>query len=688
MNIYALIPLLGVFVYAALFSMALRHRHKRERRIFTLYLAAAGIWSFVSFVLHLENSFFLQYTLPGSRVLILMLIWWMLTYYLFIRTFVQKPVGREIYLGSAFILIVALLASLELVPRGAYAENGVLYIDNGAFLYLYAFFGASLAGVSAYLLVQHYKQANTSQARTRITYLMIGLSVLTVTTLTNLSDSLAIYPVDHLGNLANALIISYAILKHQLLDIRVVIQRGLVYTVLSVGITSVYLLVLFGAQALFHSSGYASLALATVVALAMALIFAPLRNLTQERVDRLLFREMYEYRRMLVNFRNNVSNALDLEQLAYDILDPLTDTLHARWSALLLSDVDSGDFRVRFARQKDTEDRVSGLRLRRSSPLLSLLAHEQGVLHEELLDTYPEGLALWEAERHDLKTYGVDLLCPMVSRGSLAGVLLLGGKQSGRTYSDEDQGLVLTMASGAALALDNARMLDDLKRQQHREDELLSQMVQAQEHERERVALELHDGVAQWLVRASYQAQICKALLAREDSADIQSELNEVEGTVDESLRELRRVLAGLRPPTLDELGLTHALRHEAEELKSNGVSCRVEMEVDAVRLSSSVEIAVYRIVQEALNNVRKHARATQATLRLHFGEEHLRVEIIDDGRGFNVARILESAIAEQHMGLLGMKQRVEWLGGALKLESSEDSGTHVTVRVPVASAA
>ena len=213
-------------------------------------------------------------------------------------------------------------------------------------------------------------------------------------------------------------------------------------------------------------------------------------------------------------------------------------------------------------------------------------------------------------------------------------------------------------------------------------------MVQAQEQERERVAIELHDGVAQWLVRASYQAQICKALLAREDSADVQSELSEVEDTVDESLRELRRVLAGLRPPTLDELGLTHALRHEADQLKSDGVACDVELEGDSVRLSSSVEIAVYRIVQEALNNVRKHAQATRATLRLYFEGEHLRIEVIDDGKGFNVARILESAIAEQHMGLLGMKQRVEWLGGALRLESSEDTGTRVTVRVPVAPAA
>ncbi len=240
------------------------------------------------------------------------------------------------------------------------------------------------------------------------------------------------------------------------------------------------------------------------------------------------------------------------------------------------------------------------------------------------------------------------------------------------------------MASGAALALDNARILDNLRQQQRRADELLGQVVEAQEQERERVAVELHDSVAQFLVRASYQAQICKALLGRNTVGDLQVELTAVEDTVDQSLRELRRVLAGLRPPTLDELGLTHALRQEAELLRTDGVACYLEMQGDAARMASSVEIAVYRIVQEALNNVRKHAQATTVTLRVEFEDDYLRVEVIDDGKGFNVSRTLETAIVQQHMGLLGVRQRVEWLGGALKLESNKDAGTCVTVRLPV----
>ena len=623
----------------------------------------------------------------GTKVIILAAVWMTLTYYLFLRTFVQKPVGREIYLGSAFVLLVSLLAALGIVPRDAYAVDGVLFIDHGPALYLYLMFGASLAGTAALFLIRHYREASTSQARSRTTYLLIGMGMVTLGSLTNLSDFLEKYPIDHVGNLSNAMIISYAILKHQLLDIKVVIRRGLAYSILTIGITSVYLLILFGVQAIFHWSGYSNLALAAGVALAMAAVFTPLRNLTQERVDKLFFRDTYEYRRTLMGFHRNVNNALDLERLASDILDPLVRTLKAEWAALLLPDVDSGDYRARFASRNEAMETSLELRFRRDSPLLSLLAREQRVIPQDLLGTFPEGLALTEFEQNVLRDW-VKLLCPMMSRGSLTGILLLGDKQSGHPYTGEEQELLLTIASGAALALDNARMLDTLRQQQRRADELLSQVVAAQEQERERVAAELHDGVAQWLVRASYQAQICKALLGQQNGADVDVELAAVEETVDESLRELRRVLAGLHPPTLEELGLTHTLRQAVESLQADGVYARFEVQGDAVRLQPSVEIAAYRIVQEALNNVRKHAGATQVSLRLDFWEENLRIEVIDDGKGFDVSKTLESAIAQQHMGLLGMRRRVEWLGGAFKLESSGDTGTKVTVRLPVTSVA
>ena len=536
------------------------------------------------------------------------------------------------------------------------------------------------------LLVQYRRRVATPLARTRITYLLGGLAVVSIGGLTNLSDALAKYPLDHVGNLINGAIISYAILRYRLLDIALVIRRGLTYSFLSISVTAAYLLLLFAAQAVFQGwSGYLGVAFAAGLALVMAVLFAPLRNIAQERVDQWLFRSTYEYRRMLASFRGNLNNVLDLERLADAMLEPLVLAFKSRWAALLLPDVDSGDFRSRFVRIESATEGNGELRLRRDSPLATRLAQDGEVFQADLIDTIPEGQGLWKEEREQMVASGVNLLCPMVSRGKLTGILALGNRRSGRPYSDEQMDMFLTLASGAAVALDNAQMMDDLRQQQRRAEQLLAKIVTAQEEERERVAIELHDSVAQWLVQASYQTQIAGAMLDRGNGDEVQAELAAVERTVDGSLKKLRRVLSGLRPPALDELGLAHGLRQEAESLRSSGIACRFETEGDIIRLSSSVEIAAYRIVQEALNNVRKHAGASQATLRLDFWQENLRIEINDNGKGFNVAQTLESAFADQHMGLLGMKQRVEWLGGDFKVESSHSGGTTIAVRLPIA---
>ena len=342
-NGFALIPLLAVFAYAALLALSIRHRHRSERQAFALYLVSAGLWSFVSFLLRLDYPFLLNYTLTGSKVLILALIWMTLTYYYFVRIFVQKPIGREIYLGSGFILVFAILAGLGQLPRDAYSADGILYIGNGPALYLYTLFSASIAVSAGTLLVQYRRRVTTSLARTRVSYLLGGLVVVSLATTTNLSDALAKYPIDHVGNLVNAAIISYTILRYRPLDIALVMRRGLTYTILSVAVTATYLLLLFAAQAVFRSwAGYSSVVFAAALALAMAVMFAPLRNIAQERMDKLFFRNTYEYRRMLGSFRSSLNNVLDLDRLAEGMLEPLARAFDARWTSLLLPDTYSG----------------------------------------------------------------------------------------------------------------------------------------------------------------------------------------------------------------------------------------------------------------------------------------------------------------------------------------------------------
>ena len=163
-------------------------------------------------------------------------------------------------------------------------------------------------------------------------------------------------------------------------------------------------------------------------------------------------------------------------------------------------------------------------------------------------------------------------------------------------------------------------------------------------------------------------------------------ELSDMEATITKSLKELRRVVVGLRPPALDELGLTHAIRQSLDELTVDGIECKFSQDGIPFRLPSSIEIAVYRVVQEAMTNIRKHAGAGSVSLNMEFREDELIVEVNDDGHGFNLARTLNSAISVGHLGLLGMKQRVEMLGGNMNIRTSEGSGTTIIYTFPVMS--
>jgi len=215
-------------------------------------------------------------------------------------------------------------------------------------------------------------------------------------------------------------------------------------------------------------------------------------------------------------------------------------------------------------------------------------------------------------------------------------------------------------------------------------EQLLVKAIHAQEEERERISVDLHDGVAQWLAGASYHAQTVSALLSGNGSDETRDELATMESTIDKSLKELRRVLTGLRPPALDELGLSHALRQSLEDLKTDGINCHFSEVGTPVRLPSSMEIAVYRVVQETLTNVRKHANATKVNLRLQFQPDKLLVEIRDNGSGFDLSQTLDSAISVGHMGLLGMKQRVEMLGGDIRIKTGEGDGTAIILSLPI----
>ncbi|HEX3621950.1 MAG TPA: GAF domain-containing sensor histidine kinase, partial [Acidimicrobiales bacterium] len=264
---------------------------------------------------------------------------------------------------------------------------------------------------------------------------------------------------------------------------------------------------------------------------------------------------------------------------------------------------------------------------------------------------------------------------PMLVRGRVVGVLNVHSKAA-RNYSDDDLGLLTQVANLMARAIENTRLYRRLAEREEMLERFATRTVEAQEMERRRLAGEIHDGISQRLVSLWYH------LLAAEDAAGDQDtlrrELGVAKDLATEALTEARGAIAGLRPFVLDDLGLGPGLESLARSL--SGVE--VDVEVEPVELPPHVEVALYRIAQEALQNVVKHAEATTVLLQLLATEDGVRLVVSDDGRGFDEPSADEAE--DRHgYGLVGMRERAELLGATLTILARPGRGTTVDVAVP-----
>ena len=257
---------------------------------------------------------------------------------------------------------------------------------------------------------------------------------------------------------------------------------------------------------------------------------------------------------------------------------------------------------------------------------------------------------------------------PIMTRGVAFGNLYLAEKQPAGSFTEEDEEIVTLLAAQAAVAIENAGSV--------RRD-ALRRAVQAQEGERRRLARELHDETGQALT----SILLGLSAVERAESAEAaRAAAVELRALVVETLQAVRRLAVELRPSALDDFGLEPALRRLGQTVREGGeLDVQVEARLGGERLPADVETALYRIVQEALTNVVKHAEAAHVSIVLTRKQESVVVMIEDDGRGFDPA---ESSV--DRLGLLGMRERVQLLDGSLQVEAAPGSGTTLIVEFPL----
>jgi len=223
--------------------------------------------------------------------------------------------------------------------------------------------------------------------------------------------------------------------------------------------------------------------------------------------------------------------------------------------------------------------------------------------------------------------------------------------------------------------------LDDLERAQGRLRELTMQVIEAQEEERKRIARELHDDTAQVLF-----AQLLRVTaLTSSPHETVRQTAQSLESMTVEAIEGVRRLALELRPPALDDLGVREALGDLAQRFSEN-TDLHVELDVSGIRdrLSPELELVLYRVAQEALTNVAKHARATSATITLRRSADRVELAIDDNGVGFVPGKTMERDERGLGLGVFGMEERAVLVGGTLAIRQLVPNGTRVAVSIPI----
>jgi signal transduction histidine kinase len=247
-----------------------------------------------------------------------------------------------------------------------------------------------------------------------------------------------------------------------------------------------------------------------------------------------------------------------------------------------------------------------------------------------------------------------------------------------------DYGIVSSLTSQAASALENAWLYKELDDRERALQNLAKSLLGAQEVERRRVAYEVHDGLAQVAVAAHQNLQAFARRYAPETEQG-RRELDRILGQVRTTVSDARRVIANLRPTALDDLGLAAAISLEVERLNEEGYQVDCEEHLGEERLPREMEIALFRVAQEALTNVRKHAGTKWLKIELQRRDTEVYLEVRDFGRGFDPAALQTlGGRPGERVGFAGMRERVGMLGGELEIQSRPEAGTFVAAIIPL----
>ncbi|MGQ9554939.1 MAG: GAF domain-containing sensor histidine kinase [Anaerolineae bacterium] len=275
------------------------------------------------------------------------------------------------------------------------------------------------------------------------------------------------------------------------------------------------------------------------------------------------------------------------------------------------------------------------------------------------------------------------IFVPIPGEGGVVAAMILGGWQPGHSLTTEDITLAQAAASRAGQAVENALLFEAVRQQSEQLAALSARLSQVEEAERQHLARELHDQVGQNLTALGLNLNLVRMLLPESTPEQVRDRLDDSLALLGQTADTIRGVMAELRPPILDDYGLVAALQWYGDRFSSRtGIGFSLQGTEPTPRLAPAVETALFRITQEALNNVTKHSHASQVSIILAGGENRVHLTIADDGSGFEPG-VVSVRSESGGWGLLSMRERAAAVGGVFSVEAAPGRGTRVVIEVP-----
>jgi signal transduction histidine kinase len=378
---------------------------------------------------------------------------------------------------------------------------------------------------------------------------------------------------------------------------------------------------------------------------------------------------------VLQDVARSLSSELNLEPLLQMILAAAVQVMNASAGSLLLLDHDTDEL-VFEVIEGGIGAALEGTRMPADKGIAGWVAsHREPLIVDDVNrdDRYYRRIA----QDHDFTT--TSLLCvPMVARGKVIGVLQVLNKEPGQYFDTADQEVLTSFAAQSAVTIENARLYQSLREEHER-------IIAVEEDIRRELARDLHDGPTQMLAAIIMSANFVREAIAHDSLDHAVNELGEMMPVAEKALHQVRTLLFNLRPVILETQGLVPALESYAQRLReAEGMNVILNASGEFDRLPHNAEVAIFTIVQEAITNAKKHARASRIDIEVTPTDDKLTVVVRDNGVGFDPKAVTDRYDERGSLGMLNMQERAEIVNGTLSLESKPGQGTTITLQLPI----